>query len=231
MARDFLLLGSLEFAAGGVAFYNYDVITSQLNCETDFVARTEKFQSLLGTAIRAILHQKSPPILDTTNFPSVDFLTQDVMKTVETERKSTVADLIAEAVGQLSENIVLTRGCTMSVSEGLICPYVYNSVPLHPGGMGTYAALVHLLPTEHRDLFEHNLEARFELGCQLGQHIVGMNPTSVHPQEGREESEALLGQNFVLDSSIRVADMLSRDYVQVTKFVRYALGEANATDS
>ena len=194
------------------------------------MARNEKFQSLLQTVTLAVLQQKSPPTLDTTSFPSVDFLSQDVMKNVETESKSTVADLIAEAVGQLSENIVLARGCTMRASEGLICPYVYNSMPLY-ANMGTYAALVHLLPTGHSEhSLERNLEDRLALGCQIGQHIVGMNPASVHPQEGREESEALTAQNFVLDSSVCVADMLSSNNVQVTKFVRYALGEADMTD-
>ena len=205
----------------------------QLNCETDFVARNEKFQALLAVATQATLAQKSPVVLDTTDHPSIDYLTPEVLKTVNIEGAAgTLANLVANAIGLLSENIIFTRGTTMSASKGLICSHIYNNTVNQPGalvGMGTYATLVHLLPTDSKDSFDTRLDDIRMLGSQIGQHITGTNPASVYPQEGREEGEALLAQNFVLDSSIRVADMLREKNVKVSKFVRFALGGAETS--
>lgn len=62
------------------------------------------------------------------------------------------------------------------------------------------------------------------LGKQLCQHIVGANPKSIE-----EGSDTLVNQHFLFDGSVTVGDLLQKNSVQVTRFVRYALGDKESS--
>ena len=207
-----------------------------MNCETDFVARNEKFQALVSLVTRAALEQYSPRLLTTTDMPSTDHLTRDSISQIVVSNSNAdtkkIADIVADTVGRLSENIVINRGCTFGASKGLLCSYVYNQVCQPPEGgvsMGTYAALVHLLPQSGNDGFDDDEKSLSSLGRQICQHVIGMNPSTILPG-GNEDGESLVQQNFVLDSSVTVGELLQRNGVKVTKFVRYALGEDSSIE-
>ncbi len=175
---------------------------------------------------QATMEHQSPKLLTTTNLPSIDHLSTDAILSLRQEGSShkTVADTVAETVGHLSENVVISRGCTLSASKGLMCSFAYNNVrpPDAPLGMGTYAALVHLLPSGGGEVAVDSARA---LGRQLCQHVIGMCPKAVYPRDDVDESQALVEQDFVLDASIRVGDLLRENCVEVTRFVRFELGE------
>ena len=200
-----------------------------MNCETDFVARNEKFQALVSSVTGAILAHNPPQLLSSADVPSTNHLTRETLASVKTVTDTKIlADLVAEYVGHLSENISITRACTMDATKGLICSYVYNN--LHPPGqevaMGTYATLLHLLPKELEEF--DSADAAVALGRQLCQHIVGMNPQAVDVGSEVNESQALLYQDYLLDSGVTVGTLLQRSSAQVTHFVRYALGESKS---
>ena len=207
-------------------------LLTQLNCETDFVARNEKFQTLLSsvteTALTTLSHGGPPSSIPL----SVGCLTRDDILPLRINGEQTVGDLVALTVGHLGENLVVSRGCVMAASRGLLCGFVYNNMASAASAvtMGTYGALVHLLPAGGDTGKEFSdPEAVCKLGQKVCQHIVGMNPevTELESKGVNDAGKALLSQEYLLDQSLTVGELLEKNRATVTKFVRYALGESN----
>ncbi len=95
-------------------------ILVELNCETDFVARTEDFQGLarkIAVALAKSRFSGSREIVeDTERLLSLPF-----------EEGTTVGNLITDAVGRIGENIRLSRAGFMQVglSNGFISSYIH----------------------------------------------------------------------------------------------------------
>ena len=70
-----------------------------------------------------------------------------------------------------------------------------------------------------------------EISHALGQHIVGMNPKTVgcteedKPAENKDDEDKLLFQEFLLDPSVSVGELLKSNGAVVNTFVRFACGE------
>ena len=159
-------------------------------------------------------------------FLSAAFLTNDEIGQLKSEHDSrTLADMTAEFVGFLAENLVLQRACVMCASQGVLCGHVYGNQLLDPHGfkMGKYAALLHLQPND--DDFSGDPQI---LGKNISQHIIGMNPEVVEEDGVVDPAKVLTKQGFVLDDSVSIGDMLASHGARVTKFVRYAVGESSA---
>ena len=206
----------------------------QVNCETDFVARNEKFQSLLSAVTEAALTQsRSGP---TSNTPlSIGRLTKDDILPLSVIGGQTVHDLVAQMVGHLGENLVVSRGCVMAASKGLLTGYVYNNIASAELAvtMGTYGALLHMLPAGGGDAGEEftDPDAIRMLSSKVCQHVIGMNPEVMKLGSNgvNDAGRALLSQEFLLEPSLTVGDLLEKNKVKVTKFVRYALGECTTS--
>lgn len=207
------------------------IIIQQINCETDFVARNERFRDLVATITRATLEHLSPKLLTTTNLASCDFLMSDSILNIEGGGASigngTIADQVAETVGHLQEKIAVPRGLTLSCSDGLLCAHVYKNSSLKNDAeieMGTYGTILHMTS----DNSSQALTARCDLtelkmlGERICQHIVGVSPFE---EDSKNTAEVLLSQRFLFDESVTVGELLQRNGVSVTRFIRYALGE------
>ena len=186
---------------------------------------------MVSSVAMNMYNQKIPP---TTDFPGCDHFTKDdihATRVYESESQSdaeTVADMIARSIGDFSENIVASRGCTFRARDGLICSFAYNNVGLENSAvaLGSYGAFVHLLPIEGGAFNSQAGDSQVKFGNQLCQHIIGMNPLAVEPENGIPESDALVNQGFIFDESATVGDLLRRNGLQITNFVRYGLGES-----
>ena len=75
-----------------------------------------------------------------------------------------------------------------------------------------------------------------ELGRQLGQHIVGMNPQGVgtvreeseqgsENTEKQEEENMMIHQEFLLEPSLTVNEFLQQNSASVIDFARFQCGE------
>ena len=195
----------------------------QVNCETDFVARNDKFRSLVEKVTHTVLDTCNPQPLSSTDIPSILSMdTQSLGSLKLSYGTGNLSDLVAESIGLLSENIVLGRACLMGVKRGTLCGYTYSPATITPStvAMGTYAALVHLLPAGKE--WEDEKAAR-NLGMQIGQHIVGMNPSSVYGNS--DNADPLMEQRYLLDSTLTVGDLLKQKNAKVSSFVRYALSD------
>ncbi len=215
----------------------------EVNSETDFVARNETFQELVGRIARLALAVKGDEAA--------------LRQATVAETGRSVEEEITHAIATIGENIRLRRAAYLEVSPGLVAGYVHaQSAP----GMGRIGVLVALRS-------EAPAERLAELGKQLAMQVAAASPQAVSVErldpkvvarereilteqarasgkpeniiqkmvEGRlrkfYEEAVLLEQRFVMDPDRKVRDVLAAFAketgapVEVVDFVRMALGE------
>lgn len=213
----------------------------ELNSETDFVARNEKFQHLVSAIARAALSCKDINTLKETKLSS----------------GKTVAEEITENISVIGENLNLRRMATLEVQNGVVASYVHNSVVPN---LGKISVLVALESTGDKSELE-------KLGKQIAMHVAATRPESLDigsidqalverernifieqakasgkPDniiekmvEGRirkfYEEAVLLEQIFVIDGKTKISDVVQETAkslsaeITVKSFVRFELGE------
>jgi elongation factor Ts len=214
----------------------------EINSETDFVARNDKFQEFVATIAKLAL-DKGGDI--------------EALKTAAYPGGKTVADKLTELVATIGENMQLRRAATLAVGNGIVASYVHSAAA---PGLGKIGILVALESTGAED----KLQA---LGRQIAMHIAAANPQAVSvdtldksaidrernvlaeqarasgkPEdiiakmvEGRlrkfYEEVVLLEQIYVIDGESKVSKAVAEAAktvgapVKIAGFVRYALGE------
>jgi elongation factor Ts len=216
---------------------------AEINSETDFVARNEKFQEFVLAATRAVAeHGEDLAALKQVVLP---------------ETGSTVEAHLTHLVATIGENMNLRRARRLSVTEGLVVGYVHNAV--NPG-LGKIGVLVALESTA-------DIDTLASLGRQLAMHVAAAAPlfldvSSVDPAalaherevlkeqarasgkpdniidkmvEGRVrkyyEEVVLVEQIYVIDGETRIAKVVEKAAkdsgkpIRLAGFVRFLLGE------
>ncbi|XP_076458445.1 elongation factor Ts, mitochondrial-like [Babylonia areolata] len=219
----------------------------EVNCETDFVARNNKFISLTTSLAqdchRAMLQQSDPEVL----------MDKSVGAVVTGDGKS-LADRVALEVGNIGENMALRRAVHLKGGQSKLSAYVHASGPEiatdSDTRLGKYGVVISLDQHTTQGSSEGKEALPLdEISHALGQHIVGMNPKLVGcweseepgagedkeeqggeegKEEGKEEEkeeERLVFQEFLLDPSLRVGELLKVNGVRVNTFHRFACGE------
>ena len=227
----------------GVVVEGTKASIAEVNSETDFVARNDQFQSIVGNVAKLALDAGG----DVGKLSGMPY---------PGSGRSVSAEL-TDAIAKIGENMNLRRTATLSVTDGVIGSYVHNTVK---AGLGKLGVIVALESTGDK-------VALAGLGKQIAMHIANTNPLSISPDdidqdvvareraifteqakesgkpaevvakmvEGRVrkfyEESTLLAQTFVIDGETKVADVVKnaeKDVgasIKVTGFVRYALGE------
>jgi elongation factor Ts len=216
----------------------------ELNSETDFVARNEKFQQLVKTISELALSNMSDDV--------------ELLKNTKNPITSTtIAEDIAENIAVIGENMNLRRIFTLSVDQGVVASYVHNAVVSNCGKIGV---LVALESSANKD--ELNV-----LGRQIAMHIAASKPdvltiAEVEPSaverektifseqakasgkpdsiiekmiEGRirkyYEEVVLLEQIFVIDGKTKISEILEQfskktgSPTKIKSFACYVLGD------
>jgi elongation factor Ts len=227
----------------GLAAKDTEGALVEVNSETDFVARNDKFQELVRTIAADALVAKG-----------------DAEKLAQSGYgggKTSVADQLKEMIGSIGENMSLRRSAYLSVKHGAVASYMHNV--LAPG-LGKIGVIVALESTGAADALK-------AFGKQVAMHIAAANPqaidvASLDPAfvereravlteqakesgkpapviekmvEGRlrkfYEEVVLLSQAFVHDPETTVSKALAEAEktagapIKVTGFYRFALGE------
>lgn len=193
----------------------------EVNCETDFVARNEKFQQLVKDVAFATLahHQNKSQNLEGYVKSA---LAGDELSKLSVAEGASLADQVALTIGRLGENMSVKRAVTVGVpAEWHIGSYVHGGVSGQTEvAMGRYGALV---------VFQGGKEGEQEvLGRKLGQHVVGEAPVSLGNMDDLPVGESetrLLPQTFLGDPSRTVAQFLRGEQARVLDFVRFQCGE------
>lgn len=222
--------GLVAVAASGAK-----AIALEVNAETDFVARNDKFQAFAAKAAQLALDSGA-----------------DYDSLVEKTK-----DELTQLIATVGENMNLRRLASLSVTQGVVASYVHNAVST---GLGKIGVLVALESTADQDklmalgkqLAMHVAAARPEFlsvadvdaaalerekNIFSDQARASGKPENIIEKmvEGRirkyYEEVVLLEQTYVVDGETRIKDVVEKagkDFgapVKLAGFVRYQLGE------
>ena len=127
----------------------------EVNSETDFVARNDKFQAMVGEIAKlAINAHGSTEALKTMHYPG---------------SPHAVAEYVAEMVATIGENMTVRRTAALNVKQGVIGSYIHNQIV---PGMGRIGVIVALEGTGKADDL-----AGF--GRLVSMHIAATNPVAL----------------------------------------------------
>ena len=215
----------------------------EVNAETDFVARNEKFQEFVRGAAEATLeHGSDIEALGEAAYPGSD---------------KSVGEYLTNLIATVGENMALRRSAVLRVDSGVVASYVHNATEPGLGKIGVLLAL-------RSDADGPALEG---LGKQLAMHVAAAAPQAVSREdvdvgdldreravladqarasgkpeeiiekmvEGRlrkyYEEICLLEQTYVIDGETKVSKVLESaaggvgSPVELAGFVRFVLGE------
>lgn len=146
----------------------------ELNAETDFVARNDQFQQLVGDMAEAAIENGS----------SVDALNAATLADGKSVQQSVV-----DAIATIGENMTLRRVAQLSVSEGVIASYMHNATAPNKGKIGV---LVGMQSSGDQTRLA-------EVGKQIAMHVAASNPLalnrdSVNPDDVARERAVLVEQ-------------------------------------
>jgi elongation factor Ts len=156
----------------GVAVEGTTGAAVEVNSETDFVARNDKFQAMVAAIARLALKTGGDAEkLKTMQFPG---------------SSHAVAAYVAEMVATIGENMTLRRTAALTVSQGAIGHYVHNQAA---PGLGKIGVLVGLESAGRRDELE-------KFGRMLAMHVAATNPVAMDlagvPPETLAREKAIL---------------------------------------
>ena len=127
----------------------------EVNSETDFVARNDKFQDMVST-IATLAPKANGDIAKLVAMPYPD-------------SKATVEETIKEMIATIGENMTARRTAVVSVTDGVVADYMHNKVA---DGLGKHGALVALESKGDKP-------ALFELGRQVAMQVVANRPLAL----------------------------------------------------
>lgn len=198
----------------------------EVNCETDFVARNEKFQQFVELASRACLKYVSD-LPGSDLISRTEFQTESLKNLVGSNNKK-LADEMALMIGSVGENASLKRAVCFKVPEsvqliGMSYPSTTNSILKdNEVQSGSIAAILGVRsPTEITDELKKNL-------CL---QVIGSNPLKVgnkehdKPVKDADDETCLIYQEYLFDTSIKVGQLLEERQIEIVDYQRYKCGE------
>ena len=231
-----------DAGAGGIA------AIVEINAETDFVARNEAFQKLVGDVAQLVLSQGTDvEKLKSCQYPGAGH---------------SVADEMTRLIATIGEHMSLRRASVVKSGQGIVASYIHNS--LKPG-LGKIGVVIGIDSSAALD--KNAKEILLATGKQIAMHIAAANPIAVSSEqvdralldrerdiladqarasgksedviakmvEGRlrkfYEENVLLEQVYVIDNESKIKDVLAKlgkqigGNLTITEFTRYNLGE------
>ena len=209
----------------------------EVNAETDFVARNDRFQAFVETLAKIALDVgEDLDALRAAPFPGGE---------------RNVGEELTHMIATIGENMTIRRARVLSVSSGVVATYMHNALKPGLGKIGVLAALE--APSE--------LDGLEMLGRQIGMHVAATRPDALDidavdpaalereravlseqarasgkPEaiiekmvEGRirkyYEEVVLLEQVWVHDGESRVRAVVAKAGGKLVAFDRFTLGE------
>jgi elongation factor Ts len=202
-------------------------VAVEVNSETDFVGKNANFQAMVSKIADAALGAGSVEALATTDVDG-----------------KPVSELITDAIAKIGENMSLRRMST--VSADCVVSYVHNSVA---DGMGKIGVLVgmsagnesfgkqvamHIAAAHPTALNEASLDpvmvekekqVQMDIARESGKPEAVIEKMIVGRMKKFMAESTLMGQAFVVNPDLTVAQAAEEAGVQITDFVRLEVGE------
>ena len=231
--------GDREASAGVVAAKvdgNKGIVV-EVNSETDFVARNEKFQTFVKKVADVAFNEDGD--IEKIKNSSID--------------GTSVADALANEIATIGENLNIRRADVVKVENGAVISYIHNRVA---EGMGMIAVLVGIESSADKTKF-------MEVGDTIAMHIAAAAPSFLNIDDVDEASlerekaifrdtamqsgkpaeivekmisgrinkyyeEVVLNeQAFFMEPSKKIKDVVKSisDDAKIVKYVRFAVGD------
>ena len=227
----------------GVKGQGNEAVVIEINSETDFVARNDAFQELVGNVATVAL--------------TTDGTADAVSAAGYADSGKSVEEAIKDAVATIADNMNLRRSEKLTVANGSVASYVHNAAATDMGKLGVLVGIE----------TEGDAAAAATIGRQIAMHVAATNPMSVDvtdlnpdaverekaifTEQAREsgkpdniiekmiegrlrkfyEEVCLVKQSFVINPDMSVEQALKEAEkeigapAKITSFVRFALGE------
>ena len=227
----------------GVAVEGTKGVAVEVNSETDFVAKNDKFQDFVRSVTDVAISADSDDV--------------EALKAKDYPTGGTVSDKLTDNVATIGENQQIRRMKTVSVNNGVVVPYMHNAVAPNLGKIGVLVAL-------ESEADKETLEA---LGKQIAMHIAAAFPQALNAdgldadliereraiakekaaESGKPENvqdkmvegavakfakeNALLSQIFVMDNKTPISEVVAKagkdagKPIELKDYVRFQLGE------
>lgn len=203
-------------------------ILAEVNCETDFVARNDDFQSF-ATQIGQLIIDSRPA--DRDALMALPFL------------GTTVETAISDMTGKIGEKIDVRRFEILESAEGSVVPYIHPGARLGVlvdiSGTGDaesvgrdvamQVAALNPLAAHREDVPESIKEKEMEIAREVarseGKPDAMIDKIATGKLERYYKDNVLTEQPFVKDASIRVSQLLKDAGLAVKRYVRFALGD------
>ncbi len=201
----------------------------EINCETDFVARNDDFQSFAETVAERVLAERPADL--------------DALEALSYEDDVTVEDELVALTGRIGEKLTIRRFDVLESDGGQIVSYVHPGsrlgvlVEVHGDGdvedagrdvAMQVAALEPIAVTRDEvpdDVRQEEREVAREAAVNEGKPEHVIDNIVEGKLERFFEDHVLVEQAFVKDSSVSVQEMLDDAGLSVERFTRYALGD------
>ncbi|MBV7256573.1 elongation factor Ts [Pacificimonas sp. WHA3] len=215
----------------------------EVNSETDFVAKNDRFQGFVREVTELALARGTDDIED--------------VKTDMMANGKTVEDTLTENISTIGENQSLRRAATITVGEGVVTPYIHNQAAPGLGKIGVLVALESAADKDALNAFAKQLAMHIAAAAPLALDESGVDPVTVEREraiamEKAKESgkpdnivekmvdgtvrkfvseNTLLGQVFVIDGKAKVSDVVAAKAkelgadIRIANYVRFQLGE------
>ena len=227
----------------GVAIEGTKGVAVEVNSETDFVAKNDKFQDFVRKTTQVALTMASDDV--------------EALKAAAYPDGGTITEKLTDNIATIGENQTVRRMKTVSVSQGAVVPYVHTAAA---EGLGKIAVLVALESDAAADVLA-------ELGKDIAQHAAAMFPQALDAEgldpaiiereraiaqekaaeSGKPENvqekmvegaikkyakeNALLSQMFVKDNKVSIEQHVAAvaksagGSIKLVDYVRFQLGE------
>lgn len=208
-----------------VTVNNSDAAIVEVNCETDFVAKNKTFQAMVEFAAQTCLHFAEQQPHATKPLTKISLDSTQLCR-LQTTNGKTLSDQLALTIGSLGENATLRRAVCFKADKG-----IHLSAYAHPSGtqqnsvlLGRLGGLVAMRQKIDKEVDMENL------GRNLCQHVVGMDPKKIgtsddEPSPNSDDETCLIYQEYIVDDSIMVNEVLDENGVEVIDFQRFECGE------
>ncbi len=135
----------------------------EINAETDFVGRNDKFQAFVAESAKIALEKDGNfDAMTTASYPGTG---------------RTVSDELTHLIATVGENMNLRRSTALEVKQGLVTSYIHNAVV---PGMGRIGVLVALESSADKGVLEG-------LAKQIAMHVAAASPTALTISEVNAE--------------------------------------------
>lgn len=197
----------------------------EVNCETDFVARNEKFQQFVDLASKACLKYVSG-LPESDLISRTEFQTESLKNLVSSNNKK-LSDEMALMIGSVGENASLRRAVCFKVPQSVQLigmaypsPYIVADNDVQSGSIGAIVGI------------RSQTEVTDELKKNLCLQIIGSNPLKVgnkeqdKPAKDVDDETCLIYQEYVFDPTIKVGELLEERQIEIFDYQRYKCGES-----